>query len=106
MNGKDKIKNVRNVWVKGFIDKKGDIIIPVNNEGAIHIIKEPYKNETAFKFEEFKLITNTLALEVAESGLRTFAPNIYKFPKVDEPQKVTVPKFVAKWIKKIYIYIK
>lgn len=38
-------------------------------------------------------------------GLRTFAPNIYKFPKVDEPQKVTVPKFVAKWIKK-YIYIK
>ena len=25
--------------------KKGDIIIPVNNEGAIHIIKAPYKNE-------------------------------------------------------------
>lgn len=49
--------------------------------------KEPYKNETAFKFEEFKLITNTLALEVAESGLRTFAPNIYKFPKVDEPHR-------------------
>lgn len=22
MNGKDKIKNVRNVWVKGFIDKR------------------------------------------------------------------------------------
>ncbi|MCW8644607.1 hypothetical protein OQG70_04910 [Streptococcus macedonicus] len=45
MNGKDKIKNVKNVWVKGFIDKKGDIIIPVNNKGTIHIIKAPYKNE-------------------------------------------------------------
>lgn len=52
MNGKDKIKNVKNVWVKGFIDKKGDIIIPVNNEGAIHIIKAPYKNEAVWKYDE------------------------------------------------------
>ncbi|MCS9993920.1 DUF1642 domain-containing protein [Streptococcus thermophilus] len=50
--------------------------------------------------EEHKHIMNALELEVAESGFRTFAPNIYKFPKVDEPQKVTVPKFVAEWIKK------
>ncbi|CDG57945.1 phage protein [Streptococcus phage 20617] len=50
--------------------------------------------------EEHKHLMNTLELEVAESGFRTFAPNIYKFPKVDEPQKVTVPKFVAEWIKK------
>lgn len=47
--------------------------------------------------EEHKHIMNALELEVAESGFRTFAPNIYKFPKVDEPQKVTVPQFVANW---------
>ena len=50
--------------------------------------------------EEHKHLMNALELEVSESGFRTFAPNIYKFPKVDEPQKVTVPKFVAEWIKK------
>lgn len=50
--------------------------------------------------EEHKHLMNALELEVSESGFRTFAPNIYKFPKVDEPQKVTAPKFVAEWIKK------
>ncbi|MBW7802616.1 DUF1642 domain-containing protein [Streptococcus thermophilus] len=48
--------------------------------------------------KEHKHIMNALELEVTESGFRTFAPNTYKFPKVDEPQKVTVPKFVAEWI--------
>lgn len=47
--------------------------------------------------EEHKHMMNTLELEVAESGFRTFAPNIYKFPKVDEPQKIAVPQFVADW---------
>ena len=50
--------------------------------------------------KEHKHLMNALELEVAESGFRTFAPAIYKFPKIDEPQKVTVPKFVAEWIKK------
>ena len=31
---------------------KGDIIIPVNNEGAMHIIKAPYKNEAVWKYDE------------------------------------------------------
>ena len=52
MNTKDKIKNVKNVWVKGFIDKEGDIIIPVNNEGGIHIIKASYINEAVWKYDE------------------------------------------------------
>lgn len=49
MNRENEIKNV---WVKGFIDKKGDIIIPVNNEGAHHIIQAPYKNEAVWKYDE------------------------------------------------------
>ena len=49
--------------------------------------------------EEHKHLINALELEVAESGLRTFAPSIYSFPKVNEPQKVVIPKFVAEWIK-------
>lgn len=48
--------------------------------------------------EKHKHLMNALELEVAESGFRTFAPAIYKFPKIDEPQKVTVPKFVAEWL--------
>ena len=52
MNVKDKIKNAKYVWVKGFIDKEGDIIIPVNNEGAMHVIKAPYKNEAVWKYDE------------------------------------------------------
>lgn len=59
MNAKDKIKNVKNVWVKGFIDKEGDIIIPVNNEGALHIIKAPYKNEAVWKYDEEEKIDET-----------------------------------------------
>ncbi|MEG9242626.1 DUF1642 domain-containing protein [Streptococcus thermophilus] len=48
--------------------------------------------------EEHKHMMNALELEVAESGFRTFAPNIYKFPKVDEPQKPVIPKFVLDWV--------
>ena len=48
--------------------------------------------------EEHKHMTNTLEVEVVESGLRTLARNIYRFPKVDEPQKPVVPKFVAEWV--------
>ncbi|ETW90635.1 DUF1642 domain-containing protein [Streptococcus thermophilus] len=48
--------------------------------------------------KEHKHIMNTLELEVAESGFRTFAPNIYKFPKVNEPQKPVIPKFVLDWV--------
>lgn len=48
--------------------------------------------------EEHKHMINALELEVAESGLRTFAPNMYSFPKIDEPQKVVVPQSVAEWI--------
>ena len=48
--------------------------------------------------KEHKHLINTLELEVAESGLRTFAPTMYKFRKPPEPQKVVVPKYVAEWI--------
>ena len=45
--------------------------------------------------EEHKHMTNTLNVELTETGNRTFVPHIYSFPKVKEPQKVVVPKFVA-----------
>lgn len=48
--------------------------------------------------KEHKHIMNALELEVTESGFRTFAPRIYKFPKVDEPQKPVIPKFVLDWV--------
>lgn len=48
--------------------------------------------------KKHKHFMDALELELAESGFRTFAPAIYKFPKIDEPQKVTVPKFVAEWL--------
>ena len=38
--------------VNGFIDKKGDIIIPINSDGAIHIIKDSYKTEAVWKYDE------------------------------------------------------
>ncbi|WP_449456012.1 DUF1642 domain-containing protein [Streptococcus suis] len=41
---------------------------------------------------------NVLEVEASESGLRTFVPSVYKISKVNEPQKVVVPKFVAEWI--------
>ena len=50
--------------------------------------------------EERKHMTNPLKVELTETGYRTFVPHIYSFPKVNEPQKVVVPKFVAEWLKK------
>lgn len=52
MNTKDKIKNAKYVWVKGFIEKNGDIIIPVSDKGALYIIKAPYKNGAVWKYDE------------------------------------------------------
>ena len=43
--------------------------------------------------------TKNLEVVATESGLTTFVPTIYRFPKPPEPQKVVVPKFVAEWIK-------
>lgn len=52
------------------------------------------------KQNDFYEVNGCIELEVSESGFRT-----YKFPK-----KVTVPKFVAEWIKKSHaledLYIK
>ena len=48
--------------------------------------------------EEHKHMTNTLKVELTETGDRAFVPHMYSFPKVNEPQKVTVPMFVAEWI--------
>ena len=42
--------------------------------------------------------TKELEVVATESGRITFVPNIYKFLKPPEPQKVVVPKFVAEWI--------
>ena len=49
--------------------------------------------------EEHKHMTNPLKVELTETGYRTFVPHMYSFPKVNEPQKPVVPKFVAEWIK-------
>ena len=51
--------------------------------------------------EEHKHMTNTLKVELTETGYRTFVPHIYSFPKVDEPQKPVVPKFVADFYESI-----
>ena len=48
--------------------------------------------------EEHKHMTNTLNVELTETGNRTFVPTIYKFRKPPEPEKVVVPKFVGDWI--------
>ena len=50
--------------------------------------------------KEYKHL-NLLEVVSTESGFRPFVPNIYRFPKVQEPQKVTIPKFVAEWIEEI-----
>lgn len=47
--------------------------------------------------EEHKGI-NFLEVEVMGSGLRIFTPSIYSFPKINEPQKPVIPKFVAEWL--------
>ena len=48
--------------------------------------------------EEHKHITNTLEVEMAETGHRTLVSSLYSFPKINEPQKPVVPKFVAEWV--------
>ena len=48
--------------------------------------------------EEHKHMTNPLKVELTETGHRTFVPHIYSFPKVNEPQKPIVPKFVVDWV--------
>ena len=48
--------------------------------------------------EEQKHMTNSLKVELAETGNRTFVRHMYSFPKVNEPQKPVVPKFVADWL--------
>ena len=48
--------------------------------------------------EEHKHMTNTLEVELTQTGYKTFVPIIYSFPKANEPQKPVVPKFVAEWI--------
>ena len=45
--------------------------------------------------EEQKHMTNPLKVELTETGNRTFVRHMYSFPKVNEPQKPVVPKFVA-----------
>ena len=42
--------------------------------------------------------TKTLEVEAIESGCRAFVPRIYKFERVEKPEKVVVPKFVVDWI--------
>ena len=47
---------------------------------------------------EHEYMTNTLNVELTETGNKTFVPTIYKFRKPPEPEKVVVPKLVAEWI--------
>ena len=51
--------------------------------------------------EEHKHMTNTLEVELTQTGYKTFVPIIYSFPKANEPQKPVVPKFVAEWIEEL-----
>ena len=51
--------------------------------------------------KEHKHVKNTLEVELTGSGYISFVPHMYSFPKVNEPQKVTVPKFVAEWIEEL-----
>ena len=48
--------------------------------------------------EKHKHMTNTLEVELTETGNRTFVPRMYSFPKIHEPQKPVVPKFVVEWV--------
>ena len=48
--------------------------------------------------EEHKHMTNPLKVELTETGYRAFVPRIYSFPKVNEPKKPVVPKFVLDWV--------
>ena len=49
--------------------------------------------------EEHKHMTNSLKVELTETGNRTFVRHMYSFPKVNEPQKVVVPAFIDSLIK-------
>ena len=51
--------------------------------------------------EEHKHMTNTLEVELTQTGYRTLVPTIYSFPKPHEPQKPVVPKFVADFYESI-----
>ena len=48
--------------------------------------------------KEHKHITNTLEVELAETGHITLVSSLYSFPKINKPQKMVVPKFVADWV--------
>ena len=48
--------------------------------------------------EEHTHMTNPLKVELRETGYRAFVPRIYSFPKVNEPKKPVVPKFVLDWV--------
>ena len=48
--------------------------------------------------EEHKYMTKPLKVKLTETGYTTFVPHMYRFPKINEPQKVVLPKFVAEWI--------
>ena len=50
--------------------------------------------------KEHKHITNTLEVELAETGDRTLVSSLYSFPKTHEPQKPVIPKFVVEWVEK------
>ena len=50
--------------------------------------------------KEYKHL-NLLEVESTESGYRGVVPHMYSFPEVDEPQKVTIPKFVADFYESI-----
>ena len=66
-----------------------------------------YEVDGCMDFIPVKLIAehthmvNSLEVEVAETGFKIPVPHIYSFPKVNKPQKVTVPKFVAEWIEEL-----
>ena len=48
--------------------------------------------------EEHKHMTNTLEVELTQTGYKTFVPIIYSFPKINEPKKPVVPKHVVDWV--------
>ena len=50
--------------------------------------------------KEYKHL-NLLEVESTESGYRGVVPHMYSFPKVNEPQKPVIPKFVADFYESI-----
>lgn len=43
---------MKEVWVKGYFDKQGDIVIPTTDFGGRHIIPKSYFKDTEFKVVE------------------------------------------------------